>query len=104
MKDWQRGFELQYLKNLEQKYVDYNAYTLSPFAQFKKNNIAESLHKGTLVNLGDAMMEVSISKSASDIQKLKVEYQLHMLVQFVMADIIFDILIVFVLLVQPVIS
>ena len=67
MKDWQRGFELQYLKNLEQKYVDYNAYTLSPFAKYKKNNIAESLHKGTFVNLGDAMMEVSISKSASDI-------------------------------------
>jgi len=67
MKDWQRGFELQYLKNLEQKYADYNAYTLSPFAKFKKNNIAESLHKGNLVNLKDAMMEVSISKSASDI-------------------------------------
>ena len=67
MKDWQHGYELDYLKELEAKYADYNAYTLSPFAKYKKNNIAESLHKGTFVNLGDAMMEVSISKSASDI-------------------------------------
>jgi len=67
MKDWQHGFELDYLKSLEAKYEDYNAYTLSPFAKFKKNNIAESLHKGTFVNLGDAMMEVFISKSSSNI-------------------------------------
>jgi hypothetical protein len=67
LKPWQHGYELDYLKGLEAKYADYNAYTLSPFAKFKKNNIAESLHKGTLVNLGDAMMEVSTSKSASDI-------------------------------------
>ena len=67
MKEWQYGYELDYLKELEAKYADYNAYTLSPFAKFKKNNVAEALHKGTLVNLGDAMMEVSTSKSASDI-------------------------------------
>lgn len=67
MKDWQHGYELDYLKGLEKKYEDYNKYTLSPFAKYKKNNIAESLHKGTLVDLGDAMLEVSTSKSASDI-------------------------------------
>ena len=67
MKPWQHGYELDYLKDLESKYKVYNAYTLSPFAKYKKNNIAESLHKGTLVDLVDAMLEVSISKSASDI-------------------------------------
>lgn len=67
MKDWQYGYELDYLKDLEAKYSDYNAYTLSPFAKFKKNNIAESLHKGNLVLMQDAMMEVSKSKVASDI-------------------------------------
>ena len=67
MKDWQHGYELDYLKELEKKYDDYNQYTLSPFAKFKKNNIAESLHKGTLEILDDAMIEVAESKSASNI-------------------------------------
>ncbi len=67
MKDWQHGYELDYLKGLEARYGDYNAYTLSPFAKYKKNNIAESLHKGTLIDLGDALIEVVTSKSASDI-------------------------------------
>lgn len=67
MKDWQHGFELDYLKGLEKRFADYNAYTLSPFAQFKKNNIAESLFKGTLTLLDDAAMEVVVSKSASNI-------------------------------------
>lgn len=67
MKPWQHGFELDYLKGLEKQYEDYNKYTLSPFAKFKKNNIAESLHKGTLTLLNDAMLDVSIGKSASNI-------------------------------------
>jgi hypothetical protein len=67
MKDWQHGYELEYLKELESKYADYNAYTLSPFAQFKKNNIAEALHKETLTLLDDAALEVVESKSASNI-------------------------------------
>jgi hypothetical protein len=67
MKDWQRGYELEYLKKLEKKYEDYNQYTLSPFAKFKKNNVAESLHKGTLYILDDAMLDIIESKSVSNI-------------------------------------
>lgn len=67
MKPWQHGYELDYLKDLESKYAEYNAYTLSPFAKFKKNNIAEAIHKTNLVMLPDAMMEVIVSKSASNI-------------------------------------
>ena len=67
MKPWQHGYELDYLKDLEKRFLDYNSYTLSPFAQFKKNNISESLHKGTLLLLEDAAMEVVESKSASNI-------------------------------------
>ena len=67
MKDWQHGFDIDYLKGLEKKYEDYNKYTLSPFAKYKKNNIAESLFKGTLTILDDAMLEVVESKSASNI-------------------------------------
>lgn len=68
MKPWQHGYELDYLKELEAKFAEYNKYTLSPFAKYKKNNIAESLHKGTLVKLTeDSILEISVSKSASNI-------------------------------------
>lgn len=68
MKPWQHGYELDYLKELEAKYGEYNAYTFSPFAKFKKNNIAESLKKKTLVTLTDwTMLEIVESKSASSI-------------------------------------
>ena len=67
MKPWQHGYDIDYLKGLEAQYADYNAYTLSPFAKYKKNNIAESLKKGTLVLLGDAMIDVTVNKVASDI-------------------------------------
>lgn len=67
MKPWQHGYELEYLKELESKFADYNAYTLSPFAKYKKNNIAESLHKNNLLIMKDAMMECIVSKSSSNI-------------------------------------
>jgi hypothetical protein len=67
MKPWQHGYDLDHLKNLEAQYGEYNKYTLSPFAKFKKNNIAESLKKGTLVMMQDAMLEFATSKAASNI-------------------------------------
>ena len=67
MKPWQHGYDLDYLKSLESQYEEYNKYTLSPFAKFKKNNIAESLQKGNLVLMQDAMFEASTSKAASNI-------------------------------------
>jgi hypothetical protein len=67
MKPWQHGYDLDHLKNLEAQYEEYNKYTLSPFAKFKKNNIAESLKKGTLVMMQDAMLEFATSKAASNI-------------------------------------
>jgi len=67
MKPWQHGYDLDYLKNIERQYSEYNAFTLSPFAKFKKNNIAESLHKETLFLLNRANMEINVSKSSSNI-------------------------------------
>lgn len=68
MKPWQHGYELDYLKGLEKQYEDYNKYTLSPFAKFKKNNIAESLHKGTLVKLDEtSILDIAVSKASSNI-------------------------------------
>lgn len=48
MKPWQHGYSLDFLKEIESKYTDYNARASSPFTQFKKNNIAEALHDGSL--------------------------------------------------------
>lgn len=68
MKEWQHGYDLDYLKGLAQKYSHYNSFTYSPFVQVKKNNIAESLHKGTLVHLyEDTLLEIVHVKSKGNI-------------------------------------
>lgn len=41
MKPWQHGIDIEILKSHEKRYEKYNAYSLSPFAQVKKNNIAQ---------------------------------------------------------------
>lgn len=48
MKSWQHGYDLDYLKSIAENYKFYNSFSLSPFAEVKKNNIAEMLHKKTL--------------------------------------------------------
>jgi len=48
MKDWQHGIELSQLKHIESTYADYNAYALSPFAKYKKNDIAKDIHNDNL--------------------------------------------------------
>ena len=68
MKAWQHGYDLDYLKDIEKLFDDYNQYTLSPFAKYKKNNIAESLHKNRLILLDDARLEVAESKAKSKIK------------------------------------
>lgn len=67
MKSWQNGYDLDFLKSLAAHFKDYNSYTLSPFVQVKKNNIADALSKNTFVELGDAWMDVSVSKTQSNI-------------------------------------
>lgn len=65
MKDWQHGYDLDYLKEVESLYGDYNKFADSPFAEYKKNNIAEDLHKGSL-RLSDSGSYVitKVSKSS----------------------------------------
>ncbi len=68
MKPWQHGYDLDYLKNLASKYEHYNSFTLSPFVQMKKNNVAEALHKKTLVVLDqETILDVARSKTSSPI-------------------------------------
>lgn len=45
MKDWQKGFDLEYLLLLEEEYLGSNTKIRSPFAQFKKHHIADALSK-----------------------------------------------------------
>ena len=47
-KPWQFGYDIDYLKFLEKEYEPYNRYSLSPFAKFKKNDIAKALSDNSL--------------------------------------------------------
>lgn len=68
MKPWQHGYEIDYLKKIASKFSHYNSFTLSPFVQMKKNNVAESLHKKSLFILNeDTMIDCVQAKSSSPI-------------------------------------
>ena len=67
MKPWQHGYELDYLLGIQEKYAEYNSYCLGPFAEIKKNKIADSLHKETLVCFDDEYLEVNTSKVTTKI-------------------------------------
>lgn len=47
-KDWQYGYELSYLLGIEKFYQPHNELVGSPFAKYKKNNIALDLHEKAL--------------------------------------------------------
>jgi hypothetical protein len=49
MKSWQKGYELDYLKSVEDQFKAHNDLCISPFLEMKKNRIADYLHNGTLV-------------------------------------------------------
>ena len=48
MKDWQKGYLLEYLLELEDFYSRYNTHSCSPFSAMKKNTIASGLYGNTL--------------------------------------------------------
>ena len=52
MKDWQKGYEIEYLKKIKEEFLDYNNFSLSPFSEMKPNTIAETLEKGHLKMIG----------------------------------------------------
>lgn len=63
MKDWQHGYELDYLKGIEKDFEPYNKVCLSPFAVMKKNRVAERLFKNQLVISGKSYILTSIANS-----------------------------------------
>lgn len=68
MKSWQNGFDLDYLKGIEDKYKSYNKYAFSKFAQVKKNIVANLLSNKTLKVLSDdTLIDIATVKVASNI-------------------------------------
>lgn len=68
MKDWQHGYELDYLKDIEKDFEPYNKICLSPFAVMKKNRVAERLFKNQLVISGKSYILTSIANSSMPIK------------------------------------
>ena len=71
MKPWQKGFELDYLVSLEEKWEGYNEHSLSPFSQMKKNSLATYLDKKMLVIEDDYSYVTGIVNSPSKINMFK---------------------------------
>ena len=51
MKPWQKGIDLDTLLAHTKRFENYNKFSCSPFSEMKKNDIAEHLSNGTVVNL-----------------------------------------------------
>jgi len=61
-KDWQHGHSLESLKAIEAEYKQYNSYALSPFAQYKKNDIARDLGNDLAVCYGGKLVYARVAK------------------------------------------
>ena len=48
MKDWQKGYELDYLKGMESRWERYNSYSKYPFTEQRKDKIAKGLAEESL--------------------------------------------------------
>ena len=46
MKAWQKGYHLEYLEEIVERFEGYNELSCSPFSEMSKNTAAESLEKG----------------------------------------------------------
>ncbi len=49
MKNWQHGYDLDFLKETASKFQKYNDLCISPFLRVKKNNVAEHLKNEALI-------------------------------------------------------
>ena len=69
-KEWQRGYELEYLKKITNYFSDYNEFSCSPFSEMNPNTIATALEKGHLEYL-DGGDDYSSGSIESYIQTVK---------------------------------
>jgi hypothetical protein len=68
LKEWQKGYDLEYLKSLQARYNTLNEKIISPFMQMKKNNIANHLASGELILTDEYDVLVSQSSKPSKIK------------------------------------
>jgi hypothetical protein len=55
MKEWQKGYELDFLIEKTQKFDQYNKFSCSPFSEVKKNDIPTFLEDDSFRNLDDCV-------------------------------------------------
>ncbi len=67
IKEWQKGYDLDYLLSIEKRYENYNKFAVSPFTQYKKHHIARDLYEQKLFVGGDIAYVLNTVKVASDI-------------------------------------
>ena len=67
IKEWQKGFDLDQLISVTDKFKTFNKYSCSPFSEMKKNDIALCLHEKTLVELKGSIFTVQECKVRSPI-------------------------------------
>jgi hypothetical protein len=48
MKAWQKGYHLEYLEEIVERFEGFNELSCSPFSEMSKNKVAEALEKGNI--------------------------------------------------------
>ena len=71
MKDWQKGYELDYLKGMESRWERYNSYSKSPFTEQRKDKIAKGLDAESLVVSDNYVFETKVSKTEVPIKMFR---------------------------------
>ena len=73
MKEWQKGYHLEYLEEIVERFEGYNELSCSPFSEMSKNKVAESLEKGHIEVLrgsrghSHAIIESHINRNRNEI-------------------------------------
>ena len=73
MKEWQKGYHIEYLEEIVERFEGYNELSCSPFSEMSKNKVAESLEKGHIEVLSGsrghshAIIESHINRNRSEI-------------------------------------
>ena len=73
MKAWQKGYHLEYLEEIVERFEGYNELSCSPFSEMSKNKVAEALEKGHIEILSGsngqthAIIESHINRNRSEI-------------------------------------
>ena len=73
MKAWQKGYHLEYLEEIVERFEGFNELSCSPFSEMSKNKVAEALEKGNIEILSgsnghtQAIIESHINRNRSEI-------------------------------------